>query len=94
MSISMPSGSFERGYSHDKISIKEYCEMEKRYKSELAEKVEEIALLKRMYVELTGENPPKRHKVDEYCVGCKRLIALGGTNPVCALDRKCKDFEE
>lgn len=35
----------------------------------------------------------KPHKVDEYCVGCNNLIALGGTKPACALDRKCKDFE-
>lgn len=35
----------------------------------------------------------KPHKVDEYCVGCNNLIALGGTKPACALDRKCKDYE-
>lgn len=35
----------------------------------------------------------KPHKVDEYCVGCNNLIALGGKKPACALDRKCKDYE-
>lgn len=36
----------------------------------------------------------KPHKVDEYCVGCTNLIALGGTKPACALDRKCEGYDK
>lgn len=41
-----------------------------------------------------------KHKCDVYCRGCKNAIErsnvlyVGGDNISCALDRKCKDFEE